>query len=263
MGVKLLTVPAQRGSAWVKAGLAGLFAQLPGYTLLCLVFLVAAAVLSLVPVVGSVVLLAALPLFSLAFTMGTREAQAGRPITPALYLAPWRRPATRGPLAAVCLGYALATLLLVTLADTVDGGRFNELMQMATTQPDPEQMAEALANGGLLEGFMLRTLLIALLAVPFWHAPALVVWGGQGAAQALFSSTLALWRARGAYVLYGLGWAAVTVGVSLIGGLLLGVLGTAAGPWLLLPLSLLVTMAFYASLYPSYVDCFGPPDEVA
>lgn len=260
MGVKLLTVPAHRGSAWVKAGLAGLFAQLPGYTLLCLVFLAMAAVLSLVPVVGSVALLAGLPLFSLAFTMGGREAQAGRPITPALYLVPWQRPAARLPLAVLCVTYALATLALVTLADTLDGGRFNELMLLATTQADPEQMAEALASGGLLEGILLRTLLIAVLAIPFWHAPALVVWGEQGAAQALFSSTLALWRARGAYVLYGLGWAAVTLGVSLISGLLMAVLGMAMGPWLLLPLSLLVTMAFYASLYPSYVDCFGAPD---
>jgi hypothetical protein len=38
--------------------------------------------------------------------------------------------------------------------------------------------------------------------VPFWHAPGLVHWGSQGVGQALFSSTLAVWRCRGAFVVY-------------------------------------------------------------
>ena len=47
------------------------------------------------------------------------------------------------------------------------------------------------------------------LSIPFWHAPALVYWGGQGWAKSLFFSTVALWRNKGAFALYGLGWLAL------------------------------------------------------
>ena len=96
-----------------------------------------------------------------------------------------------------------------------------------------------------------------LLGVPLWHAPALIVWGGQSVGQAMFSSTLALWRARGAFVLYGLGWMGVALaamGLSSILGALLGN-GTVAG-LVIMPIGLAVTCAYYASLFFSFQGCF-------
>ena len=55
----------------------------------------------------------------------------------------------------------------------------------------------------------LKILSSTALSVPFWHAPALVHWSGMGIAQALFSSTLAVWRCTGAFVVYSLCWAAL------------------------------------------------------
>ena len=69
-------------------------------------------------------------------------------------------------------------------------------------------------------------LLGALLSVPFWHAPALVHWGGQGVAQALFSSTLALWRNKAAFALNGLLWFAAFMTMSGIVTLLFTALGS-------------------------------------
>ncbi|HEY1092016.1 MAG TPA: hypothetical protein VGE47_13060, partial [Burkholderiaceae bacterium] len=95
----------------------------------------------------------------------------------------------------------------------------------------------------------------AVLAVPFWHAPALVHWAGQGAMQALFSSTLAVWRNRGAFAVYLLSWLAVMLGLSM----LVSLLGSALGPqWmaLMVPLGIALSGCFYASLYFSFMDSF-------
>ena len=58
-----------------------------------------------------------------------------------------------------------------------------------------DEIAGLLGDARLQGGMMLRFGLAALLAVPFWHAPALALWAGQGVGQSLISSTLACWRA--------------------------------------------------------------------
>ena len=58
--------------------------------------------------------------------------------------------------------------------------------------------------------------------MPFWHAPALVHWGDQGPAQALFSSTLAVWRSRGAFAVYLLSWLGIIVAFGVTTALLAG-----------------------------------------
>jgi hypothetical protein len=100
--------------------------------------------------------------------------------------------------------------------------------------------------------------LIALLSVPFWHAPALVHWGGQSPAQALFSSTLAVWRSRGAFVVYLLSWLGIIVAFGVTTALLAGLLGARemAG-MLLLPSVLIFSTVFYVSLLFTFHDSFG------
>jgi hypothetical protein len=108
-----------------------------------------------------------------------------------------------------------------------------------------------------LWGLLLRFGLAGLLAVPFWHAPALVFWDGQRCAQALFSSTLACWRNRGAFIVYSLTWFSLIIGIGLVASLLFAAIGSpqlfaVAGA----PISLLITTVFYTSLYFTFADCF-------
>jgi hypothetical protein len=103
--------------------------------------------------------------------------------------------------------------------------------------------------------------LAALLSIPFWHAPALVHWGGQGALQALFSSTLAVWRNRGAMVVYVIGWIAMIAAFSAAVGLLFGLLGARQLAGLIaLPAGLMFTCVFYVTLYFTFADSFGDAD---
>ncbi|MFX8047562.1 hypothetical protein ABTK64_19815, partial [Acinetobacter baumannii] len=90
---------------------------------------------------------------------------------------------------------------------------------------DTEAIALAATDPRLLWGLLTRLGLVTLLSVPYWHAPALVHWGGQGVAQALFSSSLALWRNRAAFVLNALLWGALLFAVAGVVSLVFGLLG--------------------------------------
>ena len=98
----------------------------------------------------------------------------------------------------------------------------------------------------------------SLLSVPYWHAPALVHWGAQGVKQALFSSTLAMWRSKGAFALYMATWLAVLLGVTLTAATLMQLLGLEAGiPLLSLLLGMLFSAVFYISVLFTFNDSFG------
>lgn len=124
-------------------------------------------------------------------------------------------------------------------------------------------IGQALDDPRLLPSLALRGALAALVSVPFWYAPALVHWGGQSAVQALFSSTVALWRSRGALFLYGLVWALLLLGAALA----VAVLSLASGSGrLVMVFSTLAALAlcawFYVSIWFGYTDSFGTPATV-
>jgi hypothetical protein len=91
-----------------------------------------------------------------------------------------------------------------------------------------------------------------------------VHWGGQSAGQALFSSTLAVWRSKGAFLVYGLCW----IGLSLAAAVLMtAVAQLGARPLataMALAGGLLFSTVFYVSLLFTFNDSFGgtyvPPD---
>jgi hypothetical protein len=112
--------------------------------------------------------------------------------------------------------------------------------------------------GRILVMMALRAGLAALLSIPFWHIPALVYWGGQGAMQALFSSTVACWRKRGALLPCAIGWTGVIAAFSVVVGLLFGLLGARQRVGVVaLPAGLMFTCVFCASLYFTFADTFG------
>ncbi len=94
--------------------------------------------------------------------------------------------------------------------------------------------------------------------MPFWHAPALVHWGGQTAGQALFSSALAVWRCKGAFAMYMLGWVGLILMFGLATALVLGLLGMAQLAGLMgIPAGLVFSAVFYISLLFTFNDSFG------
>ena len=271
MQLHLQTVPARNGLLWLRHGfkvfqrrplaLSGLFA----------LFLLAGFVLTLLPRVGVLLLVATLPLLSLGFMLATHLVLQNRTPNAGVFLAPLKLTAERRRSQLMLGGaYALATVLIMLLSDAVDGGSLDAL-QTLMAKPEPgnpayeQAVAAALTEPRLLAGMLTRLGLAALLSVPFWHAPALVHWGGQGALQALFSSTLGVWRNKGAFALNALGWAGLTLLLSALLSLVTGLLGVPQLLYMLaMPLGLLLSTVFYTSLYFTFVDCFmfGAPREL-
>ena len=268
MGLRLHPVAPRQGFQWVRKGFA-LWARRPlAFVGLFTFFLFAILLLmALVPVLGGMLGMALLPMLSLGFMIASRSAAAGGPVHALQLIEGLRHPdrAQRKAQWLLCGAYALASIVVITTADWVDGGLFEALQRemAASGAGKPSAELEAiLADPRLVQGMLVRLALAGLLSVPFWHAPALVHWGGQGALQALFTSTVALWRNRGAFTVYMLGWGAAMLAVA---GLVV-LLGTLFGARqalgiLTLPIGLVFSAAFYVSLWFSFADTFGATDE--
>lgn len=264
MGLRLHHVPARQGWQWVRQGFALWFSRPLAFIGLFTFFLMTILLLAmLLPVVGGLMGLALMPMLTLGYMVASRSALAGGQVHPLQLVQGLRHadPAQRRAQWLLCAGYMLGSVIVIWLAQWVDGGAFDTLMRAMSERepgkPSPET-AELMADPRLAWGMAVRVGLAGLLSVPFWHAPALVQWGGQSALQALFSSGLALWRARAAFTVYLLGWLVLMMGA----GVLLSVLAAVTGAGqvlglLAVPLGLVFSAAFYTSLWFSFNDSFG------
>ena len=257
--MRLKTVPARQGSLWVRQGFRAFFKRPMAFAALFAAFMFVVFVLALVPLAGTLLLLTLLPLVSLGFMIATRTVVGGSLPTPLAFIEPLRADAARVR-SMIWLGviYAVATFAVMWLSELADGGAFEALMDaLPAAQTAPDTVAAKLAAPGLLWGLLLRFGLAGLLSVPFWHAPALVHWDGQRCAQALFSSTLACWRNRSAFLVYSMTWFSLIIGIGIVASLLFAAIGSpqlfaVAGA----PISLFITTVFYTSLYFTFADCF-------
>jgi len=266
MMLHLQTVPARNGLLWIRHGLK-IFQRKPlVMSGLLSIFLFAAFATLLLPGVGFMLVLMAMPLLSLGFMLATHLVLQGQTPTAGVFIAPLKlTPERRNSQLLLGACYALATVGIAALSEAIDGGSFEALQQLMVQNAPAEKISEAAADPRLFWGAVTRLGLAALLSVPFWHAPALVHWGGQGVMQALFSSSLGLWRNRGAYAYNALLWFALVMSMGMALSLLLMLLGMGQIMALvLMPMGLLMTTVFYASLYFTFIDCFmfGAPKEL-
>jgi hypothetical protein len=263
MALTLKTADPGQGLQWVRGALR-VFARRPLALTAMLMgfFLLGLLVATLLPVVGGLLTLAALPLLSLGFMIATHAVQVGEAPHMGMFFSPLRGPA-RNRLAMLGVVYAALLVGGFLLCDLIHGGELRAALQAMQTPPANE--AEILAGRpDLLLGPALFMLWAALLSVPFWHAPALIHWGHQTVAQSLFSSTLACWRNKGAFLVYGLAWLALGMASSMAVTVLLlifpnpqWVAGASLG------VAMVLSTVFYASLYFTFVDSFAPADAAA
>ena len=263
MGLRLLTPPASAGVQWMREGLRDFWRQPLGFASLFVTFMLVAQLLGLVPLLGAPLALAGVPLLSLAYMMAGHRVSLGGLAQPQVFLAPWQSPAlTRQRLITLCLLYAGLCLLCLRALDWLDGGEFvRQMDHLAEASARPDGLPpDMLTNGTAAEGMLLRVAATTLLGLPFWHAPALVLWAGQSVAQALFSSTIALWRAKAAFLTFGVAWLGAMLAASVLLSVMGAVISGTFAVLLMVPLGLMLIGAFQTSMYPTYRDCFGAPE---
>jgi hypothetical protein len=267
MTLLLKSVPAHRGPRWIVLAFR-LFGGKPLlFTMMFAVFLFAALVVSLVPLLGGLVQMMSLPLLSLGFMIASRSAQNGGPVHPAQFIEPLRGDAQRRrAMLTLCVIYGVGALLILWLADAISDSAWARLQALMVQGEKAQAEVDALlAEPGVATAVMLALVLGTALSVPFWHAPALVHWAGQGVAQSLFSSTLAVWRCKGAFFAYAVAWLGLILGFGLLAALLFALLGTPQlANVVAVPAGLTFSTVFYISLLFTFDDSFGTsPDEGA
>ena len=258
MALVLKTVRASQGSRWVGDALR-LFARRPlAFTALALLPGAVATVLPMLPLLMAALSLFSLPLLSLGFMVAAQSALLDGPVHMRQFIEPLRgSPERRNALLKLCAGYVLLIVLAALVASAVSDGAFAQLQALDRQSPDFNAKVEALAPA-LSRAMGTAMLLVALISVPYWHAPALVHWGGQGVRQALFSSTLALWRTRGALLVYMLSWAGLMLAMFMVAAIFGSLFGTQQGPSIVVAfLAVALTAALYAVFYISALFCFN------
>lgn len=265
MALSLRTVAPSQGARWVADGLR-LFAKQPmQFSLLFVVFLAAMVISSLFPVVGTLAMLSAMPLMSLGFMVASESALRGGPVHPGQFVSPLAGDAgRRRSLLVLCALYGAATLAILLVSEAIDDGSFERLQRLLADGNKTAELRELANDPSLMAGLIARGVGATLLSIPFWHAPALVHWGGQKPAHALFSSTLAVWRCKGAFLVYALAWFGVVAVFGAVVALLLGLLGLERLIGLVaLPAGLIFSTAFYVSLLFTFNDSFGSAGPAA
>lgn len=260
MAMILRTVEPQRGAHWVRDALRLYLRKPLPFTALFVIFMIVAQLISLLPVVGPIVVLMMVPLLSLGMMVASQSVLLEGPVKPGQFVEPFRgdRRSARA-LIVLCGLFALLMVLSLSLVNITTDNSLTRLTAVAASpNRTPAENAAVFADRSVMAGALIASLVITALSVPFWHAPALVHWGGQGPWQALFSSTLAVWRARGAFVVYGLVWFAICLLSMLASAIVMALLGGSALTVLVLaPLFLFLSTLFYISLIFSFNDSFG------
>ncbi len=263
--MQLHQVPARQGFVWVRRGFQIYLSQPLATTFLFASFLFGALLLLMIPGIGVLLLLMALPLVSLGFMIASRNSLDGRRAGPRVFAEGLQGPADRRKAMLILLAsYAAANIVVMLISDAIDDGRLEALQAAVVSDQaiSPEALSGMLADSRLFWGMALRLTLTSLIALPFWHAPALIHWQGQSVAQSLFISSLACWRNKGALTIYALGWLLLVLLFSVLANTLVALLGE---PRLLalaaMPAGLMFSTAFYASLYFTYADTFRPNHE--
>lgn len=261
MAMILKAVGPARGAHWVRDALRLYLKRPLAFTSLFVLFLFAALFAALVPVIGGVLQIMLVPLLSLGFMVASQSALLDGPVGPSQFIEPVRSaaPPQRRALLLLCLGYGLAVAAALMLADLVADGGFSRALDLMRKPNTPQAEIDALlTERGMVSGTLFGVFMLTLISVPFWHAPALVHWAHQSVGQALFSSSLALWRSRGAFMVYALTWFGLMVAFGVISALLFGLLGLGQiGSLLALPAGLFFSTLFYVSLIFTFNDSFG------
>jgi hypothetical protein len=234
--------PASQGIAWMKTGWNWFrMAPIPWMGMAALSFLVLAGI-GMVPNLGGFIVELLSPFLVSAFMSAGKAAATGQPVT-FLHLGAGFRSEGRTRLLVMGAVYLAGILLVDSIMRQMGGDSFEQMAQLSqnpkSITPEQAQMIMSQAMPAMLTGLLLMTPLI----MATWFAPALVLFDGFTAGNAMWWS---LWASA-------VNWRPV-----LIYSLWLGLLGVAA---MLIPygLGLLVLLPWVmTSTYAAYRDIFIP-----
>ena len=262
--IRLRSPSAVAGLLWIRRGFRTFWRRPLGFFGLYL-FVVACLVVAMLSPFALLIVIVLLPMLSLGFMLATEDVLNDLPLRPSVFWAPlvMTRQARRA-LRAIGLVYVATSIAIALLADSIDGGEARRWAEKLMTPRTDGQMPEVPPLSALGSAVLLfKSFGVALVSIPLWHAPALVHWGRQGVAQAMFSSIVAIWRTRAAFAMFVLGWVTVALGFAMLIVVLAATLGAAAVSLAAFTCLVALTATFYVSIWFGFVDTFEITPPVA
>lgn len=249
----------RRGGAWLQDASRMLAAARVPWLMLLLVYYMIQLVMSVIPLVGPVAMMVLRPVFTVGFLAAAwTQERGGRPEVRHLF-----RGFKANLWALIPIGCVLTigTTLAVMSTALIDGG---VLLEAITSNAKPD---ETLAANGRVEAAMLFAIGCALpVLLSIWFAPALVVFQGCGAGQALATSlraSLANWRPIAVYGLLLFFFGGVVPGIAI--GLIAILFPPPIVPYVIalivVPYVFLFVVAQAISDYVAYRDIFHAGEE--
>ncbi len=249
------SLPARAGSVWVQQGWR-IFRSQPvaffAWTMFISMILMLASV---TPPIGPIIFVVLMPLVTFVSLAACRTAVAGKRLQPALWLEPLRAPRIVKRLLGMGALYMLVCLLVGLLSFLPFMTEIADAVQSAATTNNLLPLFEAARTP-----MTIFAVLYVLLAALFWYAPALVGWWGTPLGQSLFFSGIACWRNKWAFLVYGLVWGSIFIGIDLAATLLVAIgLPENIAASAQVPFNVIAGAVLYCSFYPSYVSVFEQP----
>jgi hypothetical protein len=247
------TPPALTGWIWIKQGFV-LFRKQPAeLSTLFLSYMFLMLAVGIVPLLGQILPLMLVPVFSITFMQACINVESGKRVYPNLLLTGFRSPALKRLLTLGVL-YLLAAIVAMGISSLVDGGVF---WQMMTGRAAID--ARTMRASNMLLAMLVAALVYIPAAMAFWYAAPLTAWQGMSLPKAIFYSFFAVRRAGKAFLVYLFGWLIIGVILPLLVSSLLALLTGKAfvTVLVLLPLSIILTVIMYCSFYPTYTSIFG------
>jgi hypothetical protein len=246
------SLPATAGWQWARDGLQ-LFLRQP---LALFTWALAVSLLVLfatfTPPIGPLFFVALMPIVTLMTLSACKHIEADRTMLPSMWLKPLQKPGVLKKLLILGGLYAGLCMLAGMLAFLPFSEELTEGVRAASVTSDLTPFLEALRTPLLLFGS-----LYVIIAAMFWHAPVLIAWHNVRLIQALFFSGIACWRNKWAFLVYGVTWAAVFLGIDFCASMLvsLGLPATLINT-LQIPVNIAAGGILYSSFYPAYTSVF-------
>jgi hypothetical protein len=255
--MKLNSIAPKEGYTWIRQGI-WLFKQNPlGFLMLVFIYVFAAQLAVIIPVIGVFAVLLLTPTLALGFMTACRQAIQKERISPMVYLIALKSGTlVRRRILQLGLVYAALILLLsFALSLLVDFELLIPLM-MSDKPITPEALRE------IYLVLFFGAVLYIPIAMLMWFSPVLVAWADMSVAQALFSSCLACWTNKGAFFFYLSIWSVILIAIPLTVGIVFDAMdfGQAAS-FIIAPISMAGLTVMHCSFYATWKACFTE-DEI-
>lgn len=234
----------------------GIFRQRPFLlTNLFFGYMIGLMILGVIPFIGQILPIVVIPLFSFLFMQACYKIDSDTYVSFRDLFNIFNRQ-TVNRLLLLGSFYLLYILLLAVIAIWIDGGLLLGTLSQQTQQELTSSQQTKL---------MLTLVLVIALYIPFtmaiWFATPLIGWQKMSIGKAIFFSFFAVLRSLKAFLVYIFCWLVLGMFTPVILGSVLILMGFQnLAMFVMMILSVVLSILAYCSFYPTYKDVFGQPD---